>query len=306
MTRQLDHDRLMAALAAEHHGVLSRRVLREHGIPAGTIDDRLRQRRLVSLHRGVYALGHTQLRPAGWWLAAVEAYGPTAALSHRTAAVLWDILDAPALPVHVTIPKRSGVTRRERTVLHRVGGLTSDDVQVRDAIRVTTVSRTILDLAATVRGRYLEQVVRRAARRRIFDLRDQREMLARYPGRPGAPELTRLLAALDGRGTDDFRSRMEIAFAQLCDDHGLPRPVINGLVLGERVDFRWPRTRLIVETDGFEFHATPTTFAADRARDQKLTLAGYTVVRLTYDQVTRDARATAAMVSALLTQRGSS
>jgi very-short-patch-repair endonuclease len=99
---------------------------------------------------------------------------------------------------------------------------------------------------------------------------------------------------------------MEVAFAQLCDEHRLPRPVINGRVLGERVDFHWPGTTLVVETDGFEFHAMPSTFADDRRRDQKLTLAGYTVVRLTWEQVTADAGATAAMVSALLAQCRSS
>ncbi len=154
-----------------------------------------------------------------------------------------------------------------------------------------------------VRGRRLEQVVRRATRLRLFDLRDQRAVLDRHPHQPGAPELGRLLAAMRGRGTDDFRSPMEIAFAQLCEDYGLPRPVVNGIVLGERVDFHWPDAMLIVETDGFEFHAMPTTFANDRRRDQKLTLAGYTVIRLTWDQVTTDARATAAMISALLSQR---
>jgi very-short-patch-repair endonuclease len=74
------------------------------------------------------------------------------------------------------------------------------------------------------------------------------------------------------------------------------------MVLGERVDFTWPGTTLVVETDGFAFHAMPTTFAADRRRDQKLTLAGYTVVRLTYDQVVGDPAATARTVSALLSR----
>ncbi|HEV7496018.1 DUF559 domain-containing protein [Baekduia sp.] len=306
MARQLDHDRLMSAIAARRHGVLARAVLLDAGIGAGTIDDRLRQRRLVRLHRGVYGLGHAQLTDAGWQLAAVDAYGSGAVLSHLTAAGLWDILDGSLFPVHVSVAKRSGNATRARTKLHRLTRLDADEVTVRDAIPVTTVSRTILDLAASVRGRRLEQVVRRASRLRLFDLREQQILLDRHPHRPGTPELGRLLTSLQGRGTDDLRSRMEIAFAQLCDDYGLPRPVANGIVLGERVDFHWPGTTLVVETDGFEFHAMPTTFANDRRRDQKLTLAGYTVIRLTWDQVTADARATAATVSALLKQCRSS
>ncbi len=254
----------------------------------------------MSLHRGVYSLGHSQLTDAGWRLAAVDAYGSGAALGHRSAAALWGILDGPLFPVHVALAKRSGTATRERTKLHRLMRLDAGEVTVLDAIPVTTVSRTILDVAATVRGRRLEQVVRRASRLRLFDLREQQILLDRHAHRPGVPELRRLLGSLHGRGTDDFRSRMEIAFAQLCDDYGLSRPIVNGILLGERVDFHWPGTTLVVETDSFEFHAMPTTFANDRRRDQKLTLAGYTVMRLTWDQVTADARATAATVSALL------
>jgi hypothetical protein len=303
MPRQRTHDRVISATAARNHGVVPRAALLTEGVPLTLIDDRVRTRQLVVLHRGVYALGHAQLRPEGWWLAAVAAYGCNAALSHHSAASLWGLLDASLRPVHVSLPGRTAARKRRGVRPHRAPKLCLDELTVRDEIRVTTVSRTILDLSAKVRGRRLEQVVRRAARLRLFDLRDQRVVLDRHPHHPGAPELGRLLATMEGRGTDDLRSPMEIAFAQLCDDYGLPRPVANGIVLGERVDFHWPGTTLVVETDSFEFHAMPTTFANDRRRDQKLTLAGYTVVRLTWDQVTADARATAATISALLSQR---
>ncbi|WP_445148397.1 DUF559 domain-containing protein [Baekduia sp. Peel2402] len=305
MSRQLDHDRVIAALAAERHGVVSRRVLREHGISQATIDGRVRQRRLVLLHRGVYALGHAELRTEGRWLAAVEAYGAGAALSHMSAARHWEIHDGAILPVHVAIGRRSGLQRRPGTVIHRVD-LLAEEITEHEAIPTTTVARTLLDVAGAVRGRRLELVIRRAARSRRFDLTAQQAMLDRHPHAPGAVELGRLLTRLAGRGTDEYRSALEVAFAQLCDDHGLPRPRVNAIVLGERVDFSWPGTTLVVETDGFAFHSTPTSFAVDRLRDQKLTLAGYTVVRFTYDQVVRDAGATARAVSTLLSQCRSS
>jgi hypothetical protein len=303
MPRQRVHDRVISATAARFHGVVPRAALVAAGVPTTLIDDRVRSRELVVLHRGVYALGHAQLRSHGWWLAGVASYGSRGALSHVSAGALWGIWDAPARPVHVSVIDRSGVRRRRGVVPHRPQDLAPAELTVRDEIRVTTVSRTILDLSAQVRGRRMEQVVRRAARLRLFDLRDQRAVLDRHSRQPGAPELDRLLTTMEGRGTDDLRSRMEIVFAQLCDDYGLPRPVANGIVLGERVDFHWPGTMLVVETDSFEFHAMPTTFANDRRRDQKLTLAGYTVIRLTWDQVTTDARATAATISTLLSQR---
>jgi very-short-patch-repair endonuclease len=302
MPRQRTHDRIISEVAAHNHGVVPRAELVRQGVPTTLIDDRVRSRHLVLVHRGVYALGHAQLRPEGWWLAAVAACGGHAALSHASAAALWDIYEAPLFPVHVALPGRTAARRRRGVRAHRAPSLLDAEITAHGGIRVTTVSRTILDLAATVRGRRLEQVVRRASQRRRFDLADQRVVLDRHSGLRGAPELARLLVVLQGRGTSDFRSRMEIAFAQLCDDFSLPRPVINGRVLGERVDFHWPGTRLVVETDGFEFHAMPTTFADDRRRDQKLTLGGYTVVRLTWDQVVTDAPQTARTIATLLEQ----
>jgi hypothetical protein len=302
MPRQRAHDSVISATAARHHGVVPRAVLVEAGVPETVIDERVRSRALVILFRGVYALGHAELRPEGWWLAAVASYGSRAALSHASAGALWGICEAPTFPVHVSLTDRAGARGRRRVVTHRPEALPADELATRQEIRVTTVARTLLDLAGQTRGRRLEQVVRNASRLRRFDLREQRAVLDRHPRQRGAPELGRLLAALDGRGTDDFRSRMEIAFAQLCDDYGLPRPVVNGLVLGERVDFRWPGTTLVVETDGFAFHAMPTTFAADRRRDQKLALAGFTVVRLTWEQVTVEADATAHTIATLLSQ----
>jgi very-short-patch-repair endonuclease len=219
--------------------------------------------------------------------------------------VHWDIDDGPVVPVHVSVVRRSGITQRRGTVVHRVD-LRDDEVVVRDGIRTTTVARTLLDVAAQLRGRRLEQVVRRAARRRRFDLVEVEAVIARHRRAAGATELTRLLASLSGRGTDDARSRLEVAFAQLCDDFGLPRPQINAIIMDERVDFSWPGSTLVVESDGFEFHAMPTAFTADRRRDQRLTLAGYTVVRFTYDQVIGDRAGTARAVSALLSRCRSS
>lgn len=303
MPRQRTHDAVISALATAQHGVVSRAQLVARDVPPTLIDDRVRTRQLVLLHRGVYALGHAQLTAEGWWLAAVASYRPPAVLSHGSAAALWGLTDEGwRRPIHVTVAGRAAARRRRGVQPHRRAVLLEDELTMVREIPVTTVARTILDVAATVRGRALEQVIRRAARLRLFDRREQVRVLDRHPRDRGAAELGRLLVALEGRGTADVRSRLEVAFAQLCDDHGLPRPRINAMVLGERVDFSWPGTTLVIETDGFEFHSMPTTFAADRRRDQKLTLAGFTVIRLTYDQVVGDAAATAATVSTLLSQ----
>jgi hypothetical protein len=299
MTRQSDHDRVISSLAARQYGVVARRQLLDAGVPAHIIDDRVKTQRLLCLHRGVYASGHRELRREGRWLACVLACGPRAVVSHGTAAIHWGLWEGPESPTHITTPRSGGRKQRRGMVAHRAD-LPADERTERAGIPVTSVARTTLDLAIRVRGRDLEQVVRRSSRRRLFDLVEYRRVVARRPHHPGAPELARLLVALEGRGTDDLRSRMETAFAQLCDDFGLPRPLANRIIEGQRVDFSWPRSTLIVETDSFEFHSMPTTFANDRTRDQKLTLAGYTVLRLTYAQVTADRAATAAVVDTML------
>jgi hypothetical protein len=284
MDRQRDHDRALAALVRRQHGVIARRQLIALGIPEATIDLRVRAGRYLLLHRGVYAHGHSELRREGRWLAAVLASGPGAVLSHLHAAANWGLVADAAGWVHVSSPARSGMQRRRGIRLYKPH-LPFDEVTEHDGIPTTTVSRTVLDVAASMEGRALEQVIRAAARRRRFDLVDQRAVVARHPRHPGAPALATLLARLEGRGTDDMRSKLEVFFGQLCDDHGLPRPVVNGRADGVRVDFHWPDTRLAIETDGFDFHSMPTVFEDDRARDQRLILAGWTVVRFTYDQV---------------------
>jgi hypothetical protein len=305
MDRQRALDRAVFATARRQHGVIARRQLVELGMPTTMIDVRLRAGRFVLLHRGVYALGHAQLRPEGRWCDAVLAVGPGAALSHRHAGALWGLVDPPAGPIHVSLPGHPGRARRRNVVVHRPD-LPLDEVTEHRGVSVTTVGRTLLDLAAVVRSRDLELAVRRAARARVFDRRDLESLAERHPRHRGRRAVASLLAAIEGRGTAETRSRMELRFLQMCDDFGLPRPVCNGFVLGERVDFHWRDAKVVVETDGFDFHALPSQFTADRARDRLLTLAGWTPVRFAWDDVRLEPSRVAAEVAALLSRSGAS
>ena len=93
-------------------------------------------------------------------------------------------------------------------------------------------------------------------------------------------------------------SPLEDAFLALCDDHGIPRPLVQAVVEGHRVDFCWPERRLIVETDGYEYHGTRAAFERDRAKDAQLTVRGWRVLRFTEPQVREDASSCAAVVMA--------
>src|SRR4051812_30202073 len=297
-----DPDRLIAELAARQHGPVAHRQLRALGLSNREIGYRLQIGRLHRRHPEVYLVGHEVLPRQGHAMAAVLACGRRAVLSHWDAAAYWDLLPARGRLIHVTTPSRSGRDPDpERIRLHRVGTLRAWESAPIDGIPTTTVARTLLDLSPHLRPRAMEDVIGRANRLQVFDLVAVRRCLAEHPRQHGAPALRRLLDALAGVGATDLRSALEVRLLQLCDDHHLPTPNTNVTVAGSMVDFHWPGTTLIVETDGYTYHSSRTAFERDRKRDQRLTLAGYTVVRFTYTQVTRTPEAVAHRIRRLLT-----
>lgn len=306
MEARSDPDRQIAALATRQHGPVARRQLEALGLSRQQIGHRVKAGRLIRLYPAVYAVGHASLTREGRWMAAVLACGPRAVLSHDDAAAHWAVLSASGTRIHVSTDARSGrVPDRRRIQLHRTGTLAADERATHAGVPVTTPARTLLDLAGRHRPRALESVIEHMDRLSLFDLVEVRRVLDAHPGGRGVPVLRQVLGSLTDRGAADTRSALEVAFLQLCDDHGLPTPVVNTPIAGFLVDFHWPGTTLIVETDGFAFHRTRTAFDADRERDQALTLAGYRVVRFTYGQVTRRRRETARRLSALLAVSGS-
>ncbi|MCW2994312.1 MAG: hypothetical protein JWQ18_1807 [Conexibacter sp.] len=292
-------------MAARNYGVVAYRQLRACGLDRQAIAWRVARARLVQLYPGVYAVGHAQLRIEGKWLAAVHAGGARAALSHADAASLWELAPVRGSRIDVTTPARSGCVPDRPVRLHRVGTLRDDEVTVHRGIPVTTVARTLLDLAATTRSRTIEDLIAQSDRLDLFDLRSVRRVIAAHPRQPGRRTLTSVLDRLEGTGAADLRSRTEVAMLQLCDDFGLPWPLANVPIAGYTVDFHWPGTDLIVETDGFSYHSMPTVFESDRDRDQLLVLAGYRVIRFTYNQLTRGRRRSAQRLRDLLGGSGS-
>ena len=249
---------------------------------------RVRVGRLIVQYDGVYAVGHQAMTREGRWRAAVAACGERAVLSHWDAATHWGLMPLHGRLIHVTTPLRSGrAPDRTRIRLHRVGALRAWECTLIEDMPTTTVARTLLDLAPLLRPRTMEETIAHANRLDLFDLVAVRRCLEAHPRQHGAPALRRLLDTLEGVGTADARSVLEVLVLQLCDDHGLPRPIANSTVNGILVDFFWPAKKLMVEADSYTYHSMPGAFERDRERDQRLTLAGYTVIRFTYQQVTR-------------------
>jgi predicted transcriptional regulator of viral defense system len=153
----------IADLADRQHGVVAHRQLVALGIGKAAVQRRARAGRLHRLHRGVYAVGHRRVSAHGHWMAAVLAYGPTALLSHRSAATLWGIRPTSASRADVTV---DGRTRHHQhgIVLHLPRHLHPEDRVVRDAIPITSIARTLLDLAPVLQPGHLRRALNESER----------------------------------------------------------------------------------------------------------------------------------------------
>jgi Protein of unknown function (DUF559)/Transcriptional regulator, AbiEi antitoxin len=276
--------RVVAELAGRQWGVVSRAQLVESGASAATIDHWVRQGRLHVVHRGVYALGHRALRVEGRHLAAVLACGRGAVLSHLSGAAHWGLLRTEQTRVDVTTPR----TRRKipGIRLHRSRSLDAHDTANHERIPITTVARTLLDLAATVPESRLERALAQAERLRLYDHRAITDVIARANGNRGKAALARAV-----RGEPKLtRSELEARFLSLVRQAGLPEPLANFILDAPdhprlEVDFYFPTHDLVVETDGWETHRTKAAFQSDRRKDAALTSAGFRVMRFTYEDV---------------------
>lgn len=278
--------RSIADLAGKQHGVVARRQLLGIGLDRWAIGRRVAAGTLHPLHDGwVYSLGPGPLSKPGRYLAAVMACGADAVLSHRSAADFWGLRRSD-VRAEVTVPQ---VCRRIRGLqVHRSRILTPADRTIRDGIPVTSVARTLLDLSAVLRPSDLAVAIDRAERLDLFDLGAVVDVLDRARGRRGARALRQAVAAYR---PSTQKSRLERRFKELLEaERDIPRPSFNALVDGEtgthEVDAYWPAERLAVQVDGFEFHRTRRDRERDAASDADLELAGYRVVRFTWDDVT--------------------
>jgi len=240
-------------------------------------------RRLLPLHRGVYAVGHARLTRDGHRLAALLAAGPGAALSHREAAALHALLPSTGTRVELTVPGQ----RRIAGVTVCRARLDSSDVTGVDGLPVTTVARTLVDLAGIVSRERLRKALEEAERSNRLDVRAIESVLTRTRGRNGAghERIRTALADLERTGTTVTRSWLEDRLLALLDAHGLPRPSTNAWTATMEVDAAWPSARLVVELDGWGTHHTRDAFQRDRTRSNDLQAEGWTVLRFTHADV---------------------
>lgn len=282
----------IAEIAGRQHGVVTVSQLDDAGLTRYAVAKRTKRGHLHRIHQGVYAVGHRGLSLHGRFMAAVLACGPSAVLSHTSAAILWKLLYPIDGPVHVSIPSTSGRKKRRGVHLHRCPSLQSQPpaepspspsslpirggrgrrllTTHRDRIPVTTVPRTIDDLEGYVSPR----LYRRAKR--------QAELMG---------------IDLEGVESDRTRSDLETLFLEICSRYDIPSPSEVNVKLGRwEVDFLWRSRRVVVETDHWIYHRGSVAFEDDHARDLDLRAAGYTVLRFTDRLLEDEAERVAAIV----------
>jgi hypothetical protein len=246
------------------------------------------------LHRGVYAVGHERLTQRGHWLAAVLASGEGALLSHASAAALWGLRGARS-PVDVTCvhghPGRRGI-RLHRAKIHPA------ERAIRDGIPVTSVVRTLFDLAEVVDEQRLKHAFEEADRLNLLQLRALESVCERNPGRRALRPIGRLLAEI-GAPTRTH-SPLEDRFLDFCREQRLPPPSTNVLVLDREADAFWPQARLVVELDSWGYHRHHAAFERDRIRDTRFLVAGYRTIRVTDRRLDREADTLATEIRSLI------
>jgi very-short-patch-repair endonuclease len=280
-------DGKVAALAARQWGVVSSAQLRALGMTGREVGHRMSRGRMHRVYRGVYAVGHRRLAPEGRFLAAVLACGTDAVLSHRSAAHWWGLLAAAGSLVDVTSPH--GCHAIEGIRRHRSRCLIAGDTTNHHGIPITSVSRTLLDLAATITPDRLERALAQAERLQRYDHTAILDVIQRTNGHRGRTPLARATA----REPKLTRSEAEARFLQLAREAAVSEPLTNFTLTAPdhprlEVDFYWPTHRLIVEIDGWETHRTRAAFEADRRRDAALQAAGHRVLRFTWRAISND------------------
>lgn len=229
---------------------------------------------------GVYAVGWPALNQKRQWMAAVLAGGEGAALSHRSAAALWEIGEE-GRGIDVSVRRRCEL-RRPGVRFRGRPSLAPDDLVLWDDIPVTSPVQTLVDLAAELDSVALERAVNDADKRDLIDPEALGEELVRFGGNPGIRPLRHLLDKLFFRLSD---SDLEIYFRRIVRAARIPMPLTKQRVNGFEVDFFWPDLGLVVETDGLRYHRTPSAQLRDARRDRTHVMAGMTPLRFTHYEV---------------------
>src|SRR5690242_14975992 len=298
----------LATLATLQHGVISALQLLGLGYSRQLLVAEADRGRLLPLHQGVYAVGHRRLTWHGRCWAAVlgaeanevdEVVWPAMA-SHGSAAYLWGLYRFAPERIDVTAPIRRRATREFR--VHFSSILAPEDRREGEGIPVTSVHRTLLDLAIGARSDRLERLLERAEELELLDLHAVHDVLDRAGGHRGRGRLHRALAYYEP-DPSFTRSRFEKQFRRRVIASGIAAPSMNYNHAGYELDAYWPDLRFAVELDLYETHGTRAAFERDHLRQEELKLIGVEMIRVTRPRFQREPEAVMRNLAVLLDRR---
>lgn len=275
--------------AVGNDGVITRREALALGMTSRTLDHRLEDGTLVRIANAVYALPGALESEASMLAAAVKGLG--AVVSHQSAARVHGIV-VPGPRLVVSVPHRRTHVFPE-IVVHQLTDIREADVRDIDQLPVTGPGRTVVDLASVLSLAQLGRAVDRFATKGVVGFEEIDDVLAGL-ARKGKPGVVKLRRVLEPRLRSGQRSEsdLESRLLDVIRRSGLPEPTsqyhppwlkhVNG-----RVDLSYPELELVIEGDSREWHGDEHTFQADRERDNLAQLAGWRILRFTWNDITR-------------------
>lgn len=291
------------AVTTRQHGRISTAQLAALGVSADVVAGHVDVGWLVREHRGAYRLAGAPEGGPGRCASAVLAVDPGCGVTHRSALERHGVLpEAPGLPVHLTSARH---LRSRRGIVVHQSALAAHELVRIDGLRVTTLTRSLVDAAACEPPGVVAAAVREAEFLRALDAPALRDAAR---GRPGGALLASLAAErLPVAG--DLRDQLERRFARFLRLRHFPTAAVNC-----RVRLRCPdelvvldavywEAGLALELDGRQAHATAAAFDADRRRDRRLAVQlGLQVVRVTWRHLHEEPDALEADLKALYTR----
>jgi very-short-patch-repair endonuclease len=290
-------DERIAAVAERQRGKISREQLRALSISSKAIHGRTATGLLHREHRGVYAVGHTAPAPLAAETAALLACGEHAALSHHSAALLWNLIPHGDRSIHVTIRGRHGA-HPDGVHVHRTNRLTLGEVRIEQSLPVTSPARTLIDIATDLDEQTFWWAVNEARVQKLVTERELEAAAAAARGSRGAPILAALLKSQKEPAIT--RSHAEKRFLWLIRAAQLPTPRANVRLHGSSVDAYWPDLGVVLEVQSHKFHSSRTAIEKDARKSAKLTAAGLIVVYVTWRQMFDEPYAVVARVAQAL------
>ncbi len=272
-------------LAARQHGVVRRDQALGCGLSESQVRHRVERGLWVPLFPRVYRVEgaargwHQDLAAASLW--AERGFG----LSHRTAAAMHGFHRYPRGPVELTVTRD---LRSTTATVYQVPFFERGELCLVDGFRVTSPTRTLIDLAALDAERDVRASVDQALARKWTSLEQLARAIDRAPHHRGIRFLRKLVDEYSG-GAGPTESELEARVLELFEAAGLPRPHTQRSVRAgnrlRRLDFVLPGTPIVVEADGYAYHASPAAFEEDRVRNNALTARGYRVLHWTWSSV---------------------